>query len=142
MIKRENAKGYLRYCCPKCGLPKWEMVIAEQRPICPECGEWMDEDCVEDCSVMTPEYNEIKELYKYCAKIGINAVLETLYDGYAIRFPNGGDFIQHQRSYGGDLGCVEPAIGCRTDYTAVSLRNAKTLVKYHKDRLNRPKEDA
>ena len=88
------------------------------------------------------EYNEIKELYKYCVKIGINAVLETLYDGYAIRFPNGGDFIQHQYSYGGDLGCVEPAIGCRADYTAVSLRNAKALVKRHKDKLNRLKEDA
>ena len=36
------------------------------------------------------EYNEIKELYKYCVKIGINAVLETLYDGHAIRFPNEG----------------------------------------------------
>ena len=88
------------------------------------------------------EYNEIKELYKYCVKIGINAVLETLYDGHAIRFPNGGDFIQHQRSYGGDLGYVEPAIGCRADYTAVSLRNAKALVKRHKDKLNRLKEDA
>lgn len=57
------------------------------------------------------EYNEIKELYKYCVKIGINAVLETLCDGYAIRFPDGGDFVQHQYSYGGDLGYVEPAIG-------------------------------
>ena len=46
------------------------------------------------------EYNEIKELYKYCVKIGINAVLETLCDGYAIRFPDGGDFVQHQYSYG------------------------------------------
>ena len=40
------------------------------------------------------EYNEIKELYKYCVKIGINAVLETLCDGYAIRFPDGCDFVQ------------------------------------------------
>ena len=39
------------------------------------------------------EYNEIKELYKYCVKIGINAVLETLCDGYAIRFPDGGDLF-------------------------------------------------
>lgn len=88
------------------------------------------------------EYNEIKELYKYCVKIGINAVLETLYDGHAIRFPNGGDFVQHQYSYGSDLGYVEPAIGSRADYTAVSLKNAKALVKRHKDKLNRPKEDA
>lgn len=88
------------------------------------------------------EYNEIKELYKYCVKIGIDAVLENLYDGYAIRFPNGSDFIQHYFSYGNDYGCVEPAIGSRVDYTAVSLRNAKALVKRHKDRLNRPMEGA
>ena len=88
------------------------------------------------------EYNEIKELHKYCVKIGINAVLETLCDGYAIRFPDGSDFVQHQYSYGGDLSYVEPAIGSKADYSAVSLKNAKTLVKRHKDKLNRSKEDA
>ena len=88
------------------------------------------------------EYNEIKELYKYCVKIGINAVLETLCDGYAIRFPDGSDFVQHQYSYGGDLSYVEPAIGSKADYSVVSLKNAKILVKRHKDKLNRLKEGA
>lgn len=83
------------------------------------------------------KYDEIKELYDYCIEIGINAKLETLYDGYAIRFVGGWYFIQHFYSYGSRIGCVEPAIGCRLDYTAVPLKNAKALVRYHKERLNR-----
>lgn len=65
----------------------------------------------------------------------IPAKLEPMFDGFAIRFPNGGDFIQHRGSYGCDGGCVEPAIECKLDYTAVPLKNAKALVKYHKERL-------
>lgn len=86
------------------------------------------------------KYTEIKELFDYCIKQGINATIELLWDGYAIRFPNGGDFIQHGHSYGSRVGCVEPAIGCRLDYTAVPLENAKALVRYHKDRLNKKEE--
>ena len=83
------------------------------------------------------EYKEIQRLYFYCLKQGIQASLENLYDGYKICFPNGGDFVQHQYSYGAKNSCVEPAIGSRLDYTAVPLENAKQLVKRHKDKLNK-----
>lgn len=86
-------------------------------------------------------YKEIIVLYEYCNKIGVNAVLEDMFDGYAIRFSNGGDFVQHCCSYGAQCGCVEPAINSRKDYTAVSLDVAKRLVRLHKDRLNRRAED-
>lgn len=86
---------------------------------------------------MEQKYAEIQELFNYCIKIGINARITPLFDGYAIRFPNGDDFIQHSGSYGHDFGCVEPAICCRRDYTAVPLKKAKALVRYHKERLNR-----
>lgn len=83
------------------------------------------------------KYTEIQALFNYCIKIGIKARFETLYDGYAIRFPDGGDFVQHNGSYGSHNGCVEPAISCKLDYTAVPLKNAIALVRYHKDRLNK-----
>lgn len=90
-----------------------------------------------DQSELKPKYTEIQELYDYCIRIGINAHIEPMYDGYTIRFVGGGDFVQHSGSYGCNVGCVEPAIGCRLDYAAVSLKNAKALVKYHKERLNK-----
>ena len=82
------------------------------------------------------KYTEIIELYEYCKKIGVHAKMYPLYDGFCIRFENGGDFVQHHGSYGSGCGCVEPAIGCRLDYKAVPLENAKSLVKRHKARLN------
>ena len=85
---------------------------------------------------MTEKYPEILELYSFCEKNKITATLEKLYDGYAIRFPDGGDFVQHYGSYGNDRGCVEPAIGCKRDYTAVPLRDAKMLVTWHRFKCN------
>lgn len=86
-------------------------------------------------------YREIIELYDYCIKIGVDATLEELHDGWAIRFPDGSDFIQHRSSYGCECGCVEPAVnGCRKNYAAMTLKNAKQLVKRYKGRLNKPKE--
>jgi hypothetical protein len=82
-------------------------------------------------------YKEIHGLYEYCIKIGIEATISKMFDGYAIRFNNGGDFVQHFGSYGCNVGCVEPAIGCRLDYSAVPLEKAKSLVRYHKDKLNK-----
>ena len=83
------------------------------------------------------KYKEIGQLYKYCTKIGIVCTMEKLYDGYKIFFPKSkGDFVQHRGSYGADYGRIEPAIGCRLDYSAVSLKRAKALVKYHKAKLN------
>lgn len=83
------------------------------------------------------DYKEIRELHEYCLKIGVQSTISPMFDGYVICFNNGGDFVQHYGSYGCKCGCVEPAIGCRLDYTAVELKNAKALVRYHKDRLNK-----
>lgn len=87
---------------------------------------------------MKEKYAEIIKLHEYCVKIGVDCVLERFKDGYAIRFNNGWDVVQHYFSYGNDAGCVEPAIDSRLDYTAVPLKNAKALVKRHKDKLNKP----
>ena len=81
-------------------------------------------------------YEEILKLSKYCNKIGLNHTLEPLFDGYAIMFGRKWDIVQHRFSYGSSNGCVEPAIGCRVDYSAVSLDSAKKLVKRYKARLN------
>lgn len=83
------------------------------------------------------EYKEIHRLYFYCLKIGLRAEISELYDGYKLTFPNGGDFVQHSGSYGSANGYVEPAIGSRLDFTAVTLKNAKALVKRHKERIGK-----
>ncbi len=81
-------------------------------------------------------YKEILKLSKYCDKIGLNHTLEPFFDGYAIIFGKKWDIVQHRFSYGSSRGYVEPAIGCRVDYNAVSLDSAKKLVKRYKARLN------
>lgn len=82
-------------------------------------------------------YKEICELFDYCKKIGVEAELMCFCDGYAIRFPSGGDFVQHSFSYGSHAGYVEPAIGSKLDYSAVTLDQAKRLVKRHCEKLNK-----
>lgn len=75
------------------------------------------------------KYTEICALYHFCVDLGIKCTIERLYDGYAVRFPDGSDFAQHHGTYGGTEGCVEPAIGdSEFDYTAVGLNLAKKLV--------------
>lgn len=82
------------------------------------------------------KYTEIRALYHFCVDLGIKCTIEHLYDGYAVRFPDGSDFAQHYGTYGGTEGCVEPAIGdSEFDYTAVGLNLAKDLVKKHKGKL-------
>ena len=82
------------------------------------------------------KYTEICALYHFCVDLGIKCTIERLYDGYAVRFPDGSDFAQHHGTYGGTEGCVEPAIGdSEFDYTAVGLTLAKELVKKHKGKL-------
>lgn len=82
------------------------------------------------------KYTEIRALYHFCVDLGIKCTIEHLYDGYAVRFPDGSDFAQHYGTYGGTEGCVEPAIGdSEFDYTAVGLNLAKELVKKHKGKL-------
>ncbi len=92
---------------------------------------------------MEEKYSEIWRLKDWCEKLRIPHRMEDLYDGYALRFLNAsqGDFIQHEYSYGSTHGCVEPAIGCRQDYTAVTLKKAKWLVLRHWFKLRRVKRD-
>lgn len=87
------------------------------------------------------KYTEICALYHFCVDLGIKCTIEHLYDGYAVRFPDGSDFAQHHGTYGGTEGCVEPAIGdSEFDYTAVGLNLAKELVKKHKGKLEGKKD--
>lgn len=84
------------------------------------------------------KYGKILELYRYCVEVGMDARLERLHDGWAIRFPNGGDFAQHAGTYGTHDGFVEPAIGCEADYSPVSLREAEKLICENRERLVTP----
>ena len=87
------------------------------------------------------KYGEILALYRYCVEVGMDARLERLHDGWAIRFPNGGDFAQHAGTYGTNDGFVEPAIGCEADYSPVSLREAEKLICENRKRLMTPRYD-
>lgn len=91
--------------------------------------------------VRARKYPQILKLYEYCKKIGIDAELSELYDGYKITFANGSDVVQHAYSYLGSQGCVEPAIRSKLDYSPTELKNAKQLVCRHKERLNGKKND-
>lgn len=84
------------------------------------------------------KYGEILTLYRYCVEAGMDVRLERLHDGWAVRFPNGGDFAQHAGTYGTHDGFVEPAIGCETDYSPVSLREAEKLICENRERLMTP----
>ena len=90
--------------------------------------------------VFPEKYPEIWALFYFCVESGIKGTMERLYDGYAVHFPNGGDFAQHYGTYGGTEGSVEPAIGDdEFDYSAVGLNLAKTLVEKHKSKLQAEK---
>lgn len=52
-------------------------------------------------------YDEILKLEQYCKRIGVKVKKERLYEGWALRFNNGGDVVQHRGSYGSRCGCVE-----------------------------------
>ena len=82
------------------------------------------------------EYKEIIKLYEYCKKIGVEAELSPMFDGFVIRFKKYGDVIQHFGSYGNSCGCVEFAIGSRLDYTGIPLKKAKALIRRYKEKLN------
>lgn len=74
-------------------------------------------------------YNEIKELYEYCKRLKIPCKLEPIFDGHKLVLSNGGDFVQHNFSFGSAHGRIEPAISYDLDYTACTLSMAKWLVK-------------
>ena len=82
---------------------------------------------------------EILSLHEFCREKGIHAEIVSLFDGFKLSFPNSddfSDFVQHSYSYGATHGCVEPAIGCADDYTAVPLEDAKKLVLEHRQKLD------
>ena len=81
-------------------------------------------------------YIDIHKLFFYCKTIGVYAEISPLFDGWKITFKNGSDVIQHRYSYGSVYGCVEFAIGSRADYRPTSLKNAKAIVRRHKEKLN------
>ena len=102
---------------------------------CPNCGARMRQA---KRGKVRRKYGEILALYRYCVEVGMDARLERLHDGWAIRFPNGGDFAQHAGTYGTNDGFVEPAIGCESDYSPVSLREAEKLICENRERLMTP----
>ena len=102
---------------------------------CPNCGARMRRA---KRGKVRRKYGEILALYRYCVEVRMDARLERLYDGWAIRFPNGGDFAQHAGTYGTNDGFVEPAIGCEADYSPVSLREAEKLICENRERLMTP----
>lgn len=103
---------------------------------CPNCGARMRQA---KRGKTQRKYREILALYRYCVEVRMDARLERLYDGWAIRFPNGGDFAQHAGTYGTNDGFVEPAIGCEADYSPVSLREAEKLIRENRKRLMTPR---
>lgn len=56
---------------------------------CPKCGARMRQA---KRGKTQRKYREILALYLYCVEVRMDARLERLHDGWAIRFPNGGDF--------------------------------------------------
>ena len=114
--------------CISCG-----KIIPEGVQICPAC---------KGDGAKPIKYTEIMKLRKFCELHGVETRLERAFDGYVIRFNNGADFAQHHGTYGSDLGCVEPGgVSKKLDYTAVTLEQAKSLVRTHKDKLNKEIEE-
>lgn len=93
-------------------------------------------------SMKENRYFEIWALYVFCRKLGIDAEIEPLFDGWLLSFPDGSDFIQHEFSEGSAEGCVEPKIGCELDFSEVSLWRARALVTAHRARLAGEEEAA
>lgn len=87
------------------------------------------------------KYYEIWALWAYCKRHDIPAEMESLFDGWKLVFPNGGDFVQHEFSYMSIRGDLEPAIGCEDDFSPVGLDDARALVLKHRQRLSVPRVD-
>lgn len=85
------------------------------------------------------KYYEIWALLAYCKRQDISAEIEPLFDGWKLVFPNGDDFVQHEYSYMGNTGALEPAIGCEDDFSPVTLEAAKALVLKYRKRLVVPR---
>ena len=75
-------------------------------------------------------YKEIQELYKWCVAANISCTLESLYDGYKIKFSDGADMVQHCGSYRGKEGYIEPAgFSEEYDYSPVALIYCWVLIR-------------
>lgn len=85
------------------------------------------------------KYYEIWALWAFCKHQDVPAEIVPLFDGWKLVFPNGDDFVQHEFSYMGDSGALEPAIGCEDDFSPVMLNEAKVLVLKHRQRLAVPR---
>lgn len=85
------------------------------------------------------KYYEIWALWAFCKRQDVPAEIVPLFDGWKLVFPNGDDFVQHEFSYMGDSGALEPAIGCEDDFSPVMLNEAKVLVLKHRQRLAVPR---
>lgn len=106
--------------CVVCGA-----VIPEGRQVCPTCNVKVE-----------AKYKEILALERFCLEIGIAVEKESFLDGWALRFKNGGDVVQHGGSGGSKRGCVEFAVGRRIDFSATGIEKAKKFVEEYKDELN------
>lgn len=85
------------------------------------------------------KYYEIWALWAFCKRQDMPAEIVPLFDGWKLVFPNGDDFVQHEFSYMGDSGALEPAIDCEDDFSPVMLNEAKVLVLKHRQRLAVPR---
>lgn len=124
-------EGSMLVKCSVCGFD----CGANSFSYCPKCGARMRQA---KRGKTQRKYREILALYLYCVEVRMDARLERLHDGWAIRFPNGGDFAQHAGTYGTHDGFVEPAIGSEVDYSPVSLREAEKLIRENRERLVTP----
>lgn len=106
--------------CVVCGV-----AIPEGRQVCPNCNISVE-----------AKYKEILALERFCNEIEIAVEKEPFLDGWALRFKNGGDVVQHRFSYGGKRGCVEFAVGRQGDFGATGIEKAKKFVEKYKDELN------
>ena len=86
------------------------------------------------------EYTAIIKLSLYCTELGIPHQLKEYGDGYillfdAIKNEEYHDVAQHDGTYGSHRNCVEFAIGCERDFSAIKLEDAKKIVYDNRIRL-------
>ena len=86
----------------------------------------------------TAKYQEIQLLAMYWRNdLKGECELSKCWDGYKILFPNGADAVQHEHSYGSDVGCVEFAgVDEDIDYSAIDFPTALNILKVFHDELS------
>ena len=85
------------------------------------------------------EYTAIIKLSLYCTELGIPHQLKEYGDGYIILFDaikeEYHDVVQYDGTYGSHRNCVEFAIGCDEDFSAIKLEAAKQIIYDNRIRL-------